>query len=414
MTSDRIISSFDVGIVGAGPAGCTAALVLAGSGLKVVLVDKASLPSSKICGDALSGTVMNVLKRLPGNCYDDFLKLTPKSPSRGICFVAPGGSALDLPFSPGQNDAEPAPGYICRRQVFDGFLLQKVREVTETHILDNFPVREIDFENGTFLIKGEKGELTCRMIVGADGTHSTVGRILAGHTLNHERYCLGARAYFKGVKDIHPERFIELHFLKELLPGYFWIFPMEEGLVNAGIGIMYNKLRSGKESLAAKFREIITTHPSLAGRFAGAEMVSKIEAHGLTLGPDPKTISGEGFLLAGDAASLIDPFSGEGIGNAMVSGEIAGQIVSEAFARDDFSRAFLGTYNERIRQRIGRELRTSREMQRLITVPGLFDLVVKKAGKKEDLKEMLTRMYIDQYARDQLKNPLFYLKILLP
>ena len=404
---------FDLIIIGAGPAGCTTALTLSDAGLKIALIDKASLPASKICGDALSGTVMNVLKRLPGNCYEEFLKVFPKTSSWGIRFISPGGKELDLPFIPGKNSTMPAPGYICQRKVFDGFLQKKVRELTGTLILDNFPVRHIIRENGTFIIKAEKGELRCRMVVGADGIHSTAGRILAGHTLNHERYCLGARAYFRGVKDLHPEKFIELHFLKDLLPGYFWIFPMEDGLVNAGLGIMYGKLKAGQASLTAKLHEVITSYPALSGRFDRAEMISRIEAHGLPMGPDPKSISGEGFLLTGDAASLVDPFSGEGIGNAMVSGEIAGKVISEAFKSNDFSESFMKKYDERIRQRLSRELGTSRIVQKLITVPGLFDLVVKKAGRNKEFKEMLTKMYTDQDVRDQLKNPGFYLKILL-
>jgi menaquinone-9 beta-reductase len=413
MTTNSSIPNFDLVIIGAGPAGCTTALTLADAGLRIALVDKVSLPAAKICGDALSGTVMNVLKRIPGNCYEEFLKVSPKTPSWGIRFVAPGGKALDLPFVQERNSSTPPPGYICQRKVFAGFLQQMVREVTGTRILDNFPVRSLTRENGTFILEGEKGKLSCRMVIGADGTHSTAGRILAGHILNHERYCLGARAYFRGVKELHPEQFIELHFLKEILPGYFWIFPMEDGLVNAGLGIMYNKLKAGQDSLAEKFREVITSNPVLSERFAGAQMVSRIEAHGLTLGPDPKSISGQGFLLTGDAASLIDPFSGEGIGNAMVSGEIAGQIIHEAFTNNDFSEAFLKKYDERIRSRLGRELATSRVMQKLMTVPGLFDLVVKKAGRNKELKEMFTRMYTDQDVRDRLKDPGFYLKILL-
>ncbi|MCX6243912.1 MAG: NAD(P)/FAD-dependent oxidoreductase [Bacteroidetes bacterium] len=413
MSTPSPIPSFDLVIIGAGPAGCTTALTLADSGLKVALVDKASLPAAKICGDALSGTVMNVLKRLPGDCYPDFLKIFPKTPSRGIRFIAPGGKMLDLPFPLEKDDTKPAPGYICRREVFDDYLQKKVRERTNAGIIENFPVREISKDHESFIIKSEKGEIRCRMVAGADGTHSVVGRILAGHSLNHERYCLGARAYFRGVRDLHPEHFIELHFLKELLPGYFWIFPMEDGLVNAGLGIMYRKLKAGQDSLAARFTEVIRSHPVLSKRFEGAEMVSKIEAHGLTLGPDPKAISGEGFLLAGDAASLIDPFSGEGIGNAMVSGEIAGKIIAEAFKNNDFSATFLKKYDERIRHRLGRELRTSRAVQKLVSVPGLFDLVVKKAGRSRDLKEMLIKMYTDQDVRDLLMSPGFYLKVLL-
>ena len=321
------VKEFDLIIVGAGPAGCTTALNLAGSGLKVALVDKADLPAEKICGDALSGTVLKVLQRLPGNCFEEFLELEPKTPSWGIRFAAPNGDLLDIPFVLDKTPETPPPGYICKRKIFDGFLQQKVRELNSFRMIDNFPVKQILVEKEFFILKGENDELRCRMIVGADGTHSTVGRILGGHSLNHKQYCLGVRAYFTGVKDLHPQNFIELHFLEDLLPGYLWIFPMEDGFANVGLGILFEKMKAAPDSLSAMLQQIIQSHPSLSPRFAGAEMTGKIEAHGLPLGPDPKAISGDGFLLAGDAASLVDPFTGEGIGNAMVSGEIAAGLV---------------------------------------------------------------------------------------
>jgi geranylgeranyl reductase family protein len=406
------VNELDLIIIGAGPAGCTTALNLAGSGLKVAMVDKADLPAEKICGDALSGTVLKVLQRLPGNCFEEFLELEPKTPSWGIRFAAPNGDLLDIPFVLDKTPETPPPGYICKRKIFDGFLQQKVRELNSFRMIDNFPVKQILREKEFFILKGENDELRCRMIMGADGTHSTVGRILGNHSLNHKQYCLGVRAYFTGVKDLHPQNFIELHFLEDLLPGYLWIFPMEDGFANVGLEILFEKMKAAPDSLSAMLQQIIQSHPSLSPRFAGAEMTGKIEAHGLPLGPDPKAISGDGFLLAGDAASLVDPFTGEGIGNAMVSGEIAAVMIREAFAANDLSTEFLKQYDERIKRRLGRELKTSHRIQELCSHSALFNLVVKRANRNKELKEMFTKMYTSQDVRDQLKNPGFYFKML--
>jgi geranylgeranyl reductase family protein len=407
-------NDFDVVIVGAGPSGCTTALSLAESGLKVALVDKAVLPGEKICGDALSGTVLKVLKRLPGNCFDEFLKLEPKTPSWGIRFIAPDGECLDVPFLLEKKPENMPPGYLCKRKLFDGFLQQKVRELTTYNVTGDFQVKQILREKELFIIKGDKEDLRCRMIVGADGTPSTVGRALAGHSLNHKQYCLGARTYFTGVAGFHPEKFIELYFLEELLPGYLWIFPMNDDITNVGLGIPSEKMKSVPGSLSAMLQQIIHTHPSFSSRFANAVMTGKIDTHGLPLGPDPKAISGDGFLLTGDAASLVDSFSGEGIGNAMVSGEVAAATIREAFSKNDFSSGFLNQYDKMINKKLGRELKTSQRIHELCTHPGLFNLVVKKANRNKELREMFTGMYISQDLRDQLKNPLFYFKILNP
>jgi flavin-dependent dehydrogenase len=280
-------------------------------------------------------------------------------------------------------------------------------------VTGDFQVKQILREKEFFIIKGEKEDLKCRMIVGADGTPSTVGRILAGHSLNHKQYCLGVRTYFSGVSGLHPEKFIELYFLEELLPGYLWIFPMNDEITNVGLGVPYEKMKTAPESLSSMLQKIIHTHPSFSSRFADAVMTGKIETHGLPLGPDPKSISGNGFLLAGDAASLVDPFSGEGIGNSMVSGEIAAEVIREAFSKNDFSSGFLKQYDERINKRLGRELKTSQRIHDLCAHPALFNLVVKKANRNKELKEMFTGMYTSQDLRDQLKNPVFYLKILM-
>ena len=406
-------NNFDLVIIGAGPSGCTASLFLADSGLKVALVDKATLPAEKTCGDALSGTVLRILKKIPGNCFDEFRSLEPKNPSWGIRFVAPGSEILDVPFIHERKPDDPPPGYLCKRKLFDGFLQKKVMESKFVSLIDNFQVKLISRENGMFTIKGEKNDLKCRMIIGADGTPSFTGNILAGHSVNYKQYCLGVRTYFTGIDGFHPEQFIELHFLEELLPGYLWIFPMTDGIANVGLAMSYEKTKASSMSLSEILMKIISTHSSISPRFSNAKMIGKIEAHGLPMGPDPKAISGDGFLLAGDAASLVDPFTGEGIGNAMVSGELAASIVREAFVKNDFSARFLKEYDNMIYKKLGRELKTSHRLQELCTHPSLFNLVVKKANKNKALKEMFSGMYTNQDLRDELKNPVFYLKLMM-
>ena len=403
---------YDLIIVGAGPAGCSSALNLADSGLKVALVDKTNLPGEKICGDALSGNVLNVLKRFPGNCYSEFLKLEPKSPSWGIRFAAPNGELLDIPFILEKSSQTQPPGYLCKRMIFDGFLQKKVREISQFDIISNFRVKDIQRENNAFTLVGENDMLNCRMLLGADGYPSMVGKKL-DHSPNPTRISLGVRAYFTGVKDTHPEQFIELHFLETLLPGYLWIFPMADGITNVGLGVLSDKKKLLPGSLSDLLINIIHSDPAFSERFGKAEMIGKIEAHGLPLGPHSMNISGEGYLLAGDAASLVDPFSGEGIGNAMVSGEIAAGTIREAFERQDFSSGFMVRYDERIRKKMWRELKTSQRLQDLCTHPTLFNLVVKKANRNPELKNMFTKMYTSQDIRDQLKSPGFYLRLLM-
>jgi flavin-dependent dehydrogenase len=188
---------------------------------------------------------------------------------------------------------------------------------------------------------------------------------------------------------------------------------MADGVANVGLGMMYGKAKATTKSLPAIFQEIIHSDQTLSMRFSEAKMTGRLEVHGLPLGPSKKSISGEGFLLTGDAAGLVDPFSGEGIGNAMESGVIAAEIIKEAFTAKDYTAKFLSQYDARIKKKMGRELATSHKIQRLCLHPFLFNFVVKKANRNKELREELTKMYTSQVVRDELKNPFFYLRMLL-
>ena len=117
-------------------------------------------------------------------------------------------------------------------------------------------------------------------------------------------------------------------------------------------------------------------------------------------------------MLTGDAASLIDPFTGEGIGNAMMSGMLAAKIGAEAIHSNDFSKAFLGKYDVAVYSRLWQELNLSRKMQSLVKFPWLFNLVVRKAKTNKELSEMISCMFEDLDLRDKLQQPGFYFRLI--
>ena len=362
----------DLIIVGAGPAGATMALMLARSGLRVAVIDKERFPRDKVCGDALSGKVVSILRRMPDGVLDAFLETVPKTPSYGIRFVSPGAHILDVPFKPVK---EVPPGFICPRREFDGFLVSMLRKHPNIRLIEGEKVVGLTRENGLVTAVTEHGKLTGRMIAGADGVHSTVRSLTGFPRPLRKHLCTGIRAYFEGVRDLHPENYIELIFLKELLPFYFWIFPEVNGRCNAGLAMLQSGISSERVNIGEVFTRIISDHPSIAPRFSGARMTGRAEAQALPLGMRPGPFSGDRLLLLGDAASLVDPFTGEGIGNAMASGEVAARVVKSCFEKGDLSANGLGDYEVQLKRRIGRELRTSGMLQRLAKSPLLFDLV---------------------------------------
>ncbi len=251
-------------------------------------------------------------------------------------------------------------------------------------------------------------------MIGADGDKGIARKQLLQQNAVTKTSSIGLRAYYKGVSGLHPQNFIELHFLKGVLPGYFWIFPLPGGEANVGIGMESHQVRDKKVNLREIMLKAIAEDPNISPRFAQAELTDKIYGWGLPMGHGQIPVSGDHFMLVGDAASLIDPFTGEGIGNALYSGMLAAEAAIKALDIKCMDAAFLKQqYDDELFRRIGDELRLSYTMQKLVRFPWLFNLVVNKANKSPSLQKTLTSMFADLDMRALLRKPSFYWNIMM-
>jgi geranylgeranyl reductase family protein len=344
MTSD-----FDVLISGAGPAGCTAALSLGSSGLRVALIEKENFPREKVCGDAIPAYVPKVLNTIKPEYAIAFKGLVEKAEADVCRFVGPDRKALDLKF--------PENGFVCKRQIFDNFLFELVSGLSNVTVFKETAVRDITIKQNHALIRaGNDLALTARIAIGCDGPGSILRKRLAAARVGAGESSVATRAYFRNVKD-NPPGTLEFHFLKELLPGYFWIFPLPGNLYNIGLGMPSGTISEKKINLRNEMLRIIEKDPFLSPRFSEAEMTGKIRGHLLPLLNRKNGISGERFMLCGDAASLVNPATGSGIGQAMQSGRFAGWQALKCFEKNDFSAVFIRSYDNTVYDKIWRENR---------------------------------------------------------
>ncbi|MFT3902359.1 MAG: geranylgeranyl reductase family protein [Niabella sp.] len=409
----------NVCIIGAGPAGAAAALQLNKEGVSCVVVDKAVFPRDKVCGDGLSGKVLTCLKRIDPTIVERLDAQPYKLNSWGVRFVAPNRRELDVGYSPAYNENTPATkqtpiGYVCKRIDFDNFLVEEIKRCAHVQFFQGVTVTDWELgADGYIISDGKEFKVKTRLLIIANGAHSAFAKNVANIQMEPAHFYAGLRAYYKNVQGLHPDNFIELHFLKTLLPGYFWIFPLPNGEANVGIGMLSDIVRRKKINLKKELLNVIENDPVIKERFKGAELIGNIDGYGLPLGSKKRTLSGERYLLTGDAASLIDPFTGEGIGNALYSGRIAGEQAAIAIRNGDFSAKALLAYDAAIGHVLGRELRLSRQLQRLVRFPQLFNLLINISSRNKKVQELLSSMFYEVDLRKMLTRPSFYIKLLL-
>lgn len=405
-------------IIGAGPAGAGASYFLTKYEIPHIVIDKETFPRDKVCGDACSGKTALVINRANPEWLAEILGNEQAFlPSWGITFVAPNGKALDIPFSANRTPETKAPGFTVSRLVFDDFLFRKMRS-PYCSIYAGASVSSITHaENSVTVSMAHSGKgysISAPLIIGADGDKSIVRKQFLSNNTVPKTYAVGLRGYYEGITGMHKDNFIELHFLPEMLPGYLWIFPLPNGMANVGVGILSERIREKKINLREQMLAAIKNNPQIAPRFANARLTDKIQGWGLPLAMERQPMSGDNFMLCGDAACLIDPFSGEGIGNALYSGMLAAMAIKEAIPANDYSASFLKkAYDDVVYKRLGDELKISATLQRLCKYPWLFNFVVNKAYKSPSLRNTISCMFTDMDLREQLSKPSFYLKILM-
>lgn len=364
---------FDIIIAGAGPAGCACALALKDSGLRIALVDRHTFPRDKVCGDTIPGRAISILRGIDPGFSNAFGTFPTKNLIRKSVLFR--GNRY---FS--HNWVLDA--YTCKRAEFDNFLLTRVRQHVKAEILEDAKVIAANREKGSWHLECQNGQcISSEMLVVADGANGKVSRILSGVLPDSSRHIMAVRAYFRGVRYVKADC-TEFYIDDRFLPGYFWLFPLPGGVYNAGLGMVSADVVRKGISLKKAFHEITEGSPVLREKFRDASPVTDLSGYGIPLRSQKIPLSGEGFVLTGDAAGLADPLGGDGIGNAVLSGKEAALQAIRCFRTGDYSSEFMKSYDRAINHFPGRELRKNTLLRDALTSLSFLGKYAFLAGKK--------------------------------
>lgn len=367
-------------MVGAGPAGSAAAHALARAGADVLLLDRACFPRDKACGDGVAPHAVAILRDM-GIDFDAFEGSGRKT--YGGLIAGPGGGwfQADPPVAEGGVRPE---SWIVPRTVLDHRIVRAAvsagARLREGARVDALASRR-GFVTGVETHDGHAvRRVSAKVVIGADGAHSMVAKAL-GYGDNPPRHLgYALRAYYEGVDDLRDD--MELYYYsRAMLPGYGWVFPTGPASANVGIGIYVGEMRRHPLKLPAILDDFIASVPRARERFTRARRIGALAGWPLPVSSVNRPTVFDGAMLAGDAASLVDPLTGEGIWTALVSGRSAARAALESLRSGDASRQALGSHEREWRATAGGYLASGRVLKNLAKSAKLFDLIVRRASE---------------------------------
>lgn len=396
----------DVAIVGAGPAGTSTAILLAEQGHRVTLIDRSRFPRAKACAEFVNPGALEILDRLGllGRAREAGAR-----EFRGMKLVSPGGHTVPLDFR--ADAGKSALG--LSRFALDHLAVERCRELgvtvmegtrTRAILIGGDRVQGVEVSTGP----GETQQITSRVVVGADGHHSTVSRALGLDLQVRWPKRIGLAAHYAGFP-----LFDDLGEMHVGRAGYCGIAPQEDCIANVAMVVDVRRFEQRHGSVDDFFETELHGYPGLRERVASSERRTNVRGVG-PLARRVRRVAGDGYLLVGDAAGFFDPFTGEGIIDALQGGVLAADAISIALERGDTSAAGLESYARARREAFTDKRRAAWLVQIFVRSPRLMDYAIERIGQRPDTASTLTEVFGDYREAVAVLSPRFLLATLRP
>jgi geranylgeranyl reductase family protein len=352
-------------------------MALAQKGRDVLLIDRKSFPRDKACGDGVPAGAIELLYRygMRERILDaGFYEVT------ALRLVSPRGYHFDADFN---HSADGAKSYVVPRIQFDATIQEHA--VASGAEFCQAQVTEPLIEDGKVVgVRAKLGRVTqdirAKVVIGADGVTSAITRALRPKKHVDLHRAVALRVYVEDIEEL-PRR-VEFYLYKGILPGYAWIFPIGEGKVNMGLGMRLDIFRQKKHDLDRLLAAFLDM-PAIKSRLRNGGKFCDKAIWQLNFGSQRRLQHAyDGALLVGDAAGFINPLTGGGISNGILSAEIAADVIDQALRLGDVSRRALLSYERRVKEALWSGMRRSYFIQRwLLAFPSLVDVIIGRATR---------------------------------
>jgi geranylgeranyl reductase family protein len=372
-TADRSAHDCDALVVGGGPAGAAAAARLAARGFTTVLVDRATFPRDKACGDFVGPAALTELADL-GVAGTEAFSATNAITNCALHVDGCQLGALAIPEVGGL----PAFGRVIPRRHLDAWVLDAARRAGAT-VFDGWKVTAVEPAPDAVTVHGHSAagpwQLRTRLLLGADGSSSMVARTLRGTGPPQRDRIVAVRAYFDDVDG--PADQADVCVCSDSFPGYYWLFPCGGRQANVGVGMVASTYPQSGHNLRELLQRVITEDASMRQRLRRARIRGRILGWPLTTYNPRLPLIGDRIMLVGDAAGLINPLNGEGIQYALHSARWAADVAAGGLSSGQLDATSLACYEERVHRTLRRDMAFSRLIIELVRNRALYPLCLR-------------------------------------